>query len=154
MACWMSTAYACVEQVHALSDAIEKRIGEIVPSDVMVHAEPRAPQGEHLFEAIRAAAQKMGLAVHDLTAVQQDGQLFIELHLEVDENLSLGEAHRQATELEEKIRELRDGSVEVNIHIEPLGRQLANHADTRCDRGLGRPREGKISADLPSNDSS
>src|SRR5258708_8800867 len=91
----------------------------------MVHAEPRAPQGEHLFEAIRAAAQKMGLAIHDLTAVQQDGQLFIELHLEVDENLSLGEAHRQATELEEKIRELRDGSVEVNIHIEPLGRHIA-----------------------------
>ncbi len=116
---------ASLEQVHALSDAIEKRIGEIVPSDVMVHAEPRAPQGEHLFEAIRAVAQKMGLAVHDLTAVQQDGQLFIELHLEVDEHLSLGDAHRQATELEEKIRELRDGQVEVNIHIEPLGTHIA-----------------------------
>src|SRR5438094_937325 len=116
---------ASLEQVHALSDAIEQRIGEIVPSDVMVHAEPRAPQGEHLFEAIRAAAQKMGLAVHDLTAVQQDGQLFIELHLEVDEHLSLGNAHRQATELEEKIRELRDGQVEVNIHIEPLGTHIA-----------------------------
>jgi divalent metal cation (Fe/Co/Zn/Cd) transporter len=116
---------ASLEQVHALSDAIEKRIGEIVPSDVMVHAEPRAPQGEHLFEAIRAAAQSLGLAVHDLTAVQQAGQLFIELHLEVDENLSLREAHRQATELEEKIRELRYGHVEVNIHIEPLGRHIA-----------------------------
>jgi divalent metal cation (Fe/Co/Zn/Cd) transporter len=116
---------ASLEQVHTLSDAIEKRIGEIVPSDVMVHAEPRAPQGEHLFEAIRAVAQKKGLAIHDLTAVQQDGQLFIELHLEVDENLSLGDAHRQATELEEKIRELRDGPVEVNIHIEPLGRHIA-----------------------------
>src|SRR5690348_4634587 len=51
---------ASLEQVHALTDAIEKRIGEIVPSDVMVHAEPRAPQGEHLFEAIRAVAQRMG----------------------------------------------------------------------------------------------
>ncbi len=116
---------ASLEQVHVLSNAIEKRIGEIVPADVMVHAEPRAPQGEHLFEAIRAAAQSLGLAIHDLTAVQQDGQLFIELHLEVDEKLSLREAHRQATELEEKIRELRDGRVEVNIHIEPLGRHIA-----------------------------
>jgi cation diffusion facilitator family transporter len=116
---------ASLEQVHTLSDAIEKRIGEIVPSDVMVHAEPRAPQGEHLFEAIRAQAQGLGLAVHDLTAVQQQGQLFIELHLEVDEKLSLREAHRQATQLEEKIRELRDGQVEVNIHIEPLGRHIA-----------------------------
>jgi cation diffusion facilitator family transporter len=116
---------ASLEQVHALSDAIEKRIGEIVPSDVMVHAEPRAPQGEHLFEAIRAVAQRMGLAIHDLSALQQQGQLFVELHLEVDENLSLGDAHRQATDLEEGIRELRDGPIEVNIHIEPLGKHIA-----------------------------
>src|SRR5436309_2686244 len=127
---------ASLEQVHALSDAIEKRIGEIVPADVMVHAEPRAPQGEHLFEAIRAVAQKLGLAVHDLTAVQQEGQLFIELHLEVDENLSLGDAHRQATELEEKIRELRDGQVEVNIHIEPLGTHIATP-----DAGAGQMKQ-------------
>ena len=116
---------ASLEQVHELSDAIEKRVGEIVPSDVMVHAEPRAPQGEHLFEAIRAVAQRMGLGIHDLSALQQQGQLFVELHLEVDENLSLRDAHRQATKLEEGIRELRDGPIEVNIHIEPLGRQIA-----------------------------
>ena len=127
---------ASLEQVHALSDAIEKRIGEIVPSDVMVHAEPRAPQGEHLFEAIRAAAQRMGVAIHDLTAVQQDGQLFVELHLEVDENLSLREAHRQASELEEKIRELRGDPVEVNIHIEPLGRHIATP-----DVGIGEMKQ-------------
>src|SRR5438309_4134225 len=116
---------ASLEQVHALSDAIEKRIGEIVPADVMVHAEPRAPQGEHLFEAIRAAAQRMGLAIHDVHALQQDGRLFIELHVEVDENLSLREAHRQASELEDQIRELRDGAIDVNIHIEPQGHHIA-----------------------------
>jgi cation diffusion facilitator family transporter len=127
---------ASLEQVHTLSDAIEKRIGEIVPSDVMVHAEPRAPQGEHLFEAIRAAAQRMGVAIHDLTAVQQAGQLFIELHLEVDENLSLREAHRQASELEEKIRGLRDDPIEVNIHIEPLGRHIATP-----DTGIGEMKQ-------------
>lgn len=116
---------ASLEQVHTLSDDIEKRIGEIVPSDVMVHVEPRAPAGEHIFESIRAVAQRMGLAAHDLHASQQDGRLFIELHLEVDENLSLREAHRQASELEEKIRELRDGAVDVNIHIEPFGHRIA-----------------------------
>jgi cation diffusion facilitator family transporter len=116
---------ASLEQVHTLTDAIEKRIGEIVPSDVMVHVEPRAPVGEHLFEAIRALAQRMGLAIHEVHASQQDGRLFIELHLEVDENLSLREAHRQASELEDQIRELRDGAVDVNIHIEPLGHHIA-----------------------------
>ena len=127
---------ASLEQVHLLSDAIEKRIGEIVPSDVMVHVEPRAPVGEHLFEAIRALAQRMGLAIHDLHASQQDGRLFIELHLEVDENLSLREAHRQASELEDQIRELRDGAIDVNIHIEPLGRHIATP-----DSGLGEMKQ-------------
>src|SRR6202521_3954015 len=127
---------ASLEQVHVLSDAIEKRIGEIVPADVMVHAEPRAPQGEHLFEAIRAVAQRMGLAIHDVGALQQEGRLFIELHLEVDENLSLRDAHRQASALEEEIRELRDGPVEVNIHIEALGRHIATP-----DTGIGEMKQ-------------
>src|SRR5208282_662826 len=119
-----------LEQVHLLTDAIEKRIADIVPADVIVHAEPRAPQGEHLFESIRAVAQRMGLAIHDLSAFQQDGRLFVELHLEVDENLSLRDAHRRATELEEGIQFLRNGNAEVNIHIEPLGRHIAT-PDTR-----------------------
>ena len=117
---------ASLEQVHQLTDAIEKRIGEIVPADVIVHPEPRAPKGEHLFEAIRAVAQRMGLAIHDVSAIQQQNTLFVELHLEVDENLSLRAAHRKATELEDGIRELRGGGpVDVNIHIEPLGRHIA-----------------------------
>lgn len=127
---------ASLEQVHTLTDAIEKRIGEIVPSDVMVHVEPRAPVGEHLFEAIRALAQRMGLAIHEVHASQQAGRLFIELHLEVDENLSLREAHRQASQLEDKIRELRDGAIDVNIHIEPLGRHISTP-----DSGIGEMKQ-------------
>jgi cation diffusion facilitator family transporter len=116
---------ANLEQVHALTDLIEKRVAQIVPADVVVHAEPRAPRDEHLFESVRAVAQRLGLEVHDVTASQQDGDLFVELHLEVDENLSLSEAHRRATELEDGIRALGKGNVDVNIHIEPLGRHIA-----------------------------
>lgn len=120
---------ASLEQVHAWSDAIEKRIDQIVPSDVVVHAEPRAPRRNHLFEEIRAVAQRMGYAIHDLTAQQEDDQLFVELHLEVDEGLSLREAHRKASELEEGIRSLRDVPTDVNIHIEPLGSKIAVSRD-------------------------
>jgi cation diffusion facilitator family transporter len=133
---------ASLEQVHILTDAIEQKISEIVPSDVIVHAEPRAPRDEHLFESVRAVAQRLGLAVHDVTAVEQDGQLFVELHLEVDEQLSLRDAHRQATALEEGIRELREGKMDVNIHIEPLGRHIAT-PDTRA----GEMRQLELSVD-------
>src|SRR5215467_11532391 len=134
---------ASLEQVHTWSDAIERRVGEIVPADVVVHAEPRAPQGEPFFDAIRAAAQRMGLSIHDLSAQQNKGQLFVELHLEVDPHLSLKEAHGQATELEDAIRELRQEPTEVNIHIEPLGTDISLTEESVGDlRDLGRAIEG------------
>ncbi|MBS1840341.1 MAG: cation-efflux pump [Acidobacteria bacterium] len=116
---------ASLEQVHAWSDAIERRVGEIVPADVVVHAEPQAPPAENFLESIRATAQRMGNAIHDLSVTQQSGNLFVDLHLEVEEGLTLSEAHFQATELEEAILALPEHPAEVNIHIEPMGSNIA-----------------------------
>lgn len=145
---------ASFEQVHAISDAVEHRVAEIIPADVMVHMEPRAIAGEHLFDRIRVIAARRGLSIHELSAHQLDGRLFIEMHLEVPEQLSLREAHRRATELEEEIRKLDDVSAPVtgaapivNIHIEPLGAQIADVDDQRGEmKGLGRSIEEYINS--------
>jgi cation diffusion facilitator family transporter len=143
---------ASFERVHAISDAVERRVGEIVPADVMVHMEPRAAAGEHLFDAIRVIAARRGLAVHEISADQLDGHLFIEMHMEVPEQLSLRDAHRRATELEEEIRTLpgvaasADGAKpRVNIHIEPLGTHIASVDGQRGEMStLGRDIERYI----------
>jgi len=136
---------ASLEQVHSWSDAIETRIGEIVPSDVVVHAEPRAPQGEPFFDSIRATAQRLGLAVHELSAQQYRERLFVELHLEVAPQLTLQEAHAQATQLEEAIRRLRSEPTDVNIHIEPLGTAISPGDGVAVDlRELGRAMEAYL----------
>jgi cation diffusion facilitator family transporter len=145
---------ASFEQVHAISDAVERRVGEIVPADVMVHMEPRAQAGEHLFDAIRAAANRQGQSIHELTAQQVGGRLLIEMHLEVDEQLSLREAHRRASALEEEIRRLPSlGSstdsarTTVNIHIEPLGTHIATADRTAGEMGdLGRDVEAFVNS--------
>ncbi len=137
---------ASFEQVHAISDAVEQRVAEIVPADVMVHMEPRAVAGEHLFDSIRAIAARRGLAIHEISADQLDGRLFVELHLEVPEQLSLRDAHRLATELEEEIRTLPGVAASsqrsdpiVNIHIEPLGTHIASVDGQRGEMtSLGR----------------
>jgi cation diffusion facilitator family transporter len=116
---------ASLEQAHAASDAVERSIEKIVPADVVVHMEPRARSNEPIFETIRAIAQRRGLAVHELSAHQYDGSLFIEMHLEVDEDSSLREAHRRASELEEEIRSVTSAGTRVNIHLEPLGARIA-----------------------------
>ena len=127
---------ASLEQAHVASDAVERRIQVIAPAaDVVVHVEPRARSDEDLFETIRAVAQRRGLAVHELSAHQFEGLLFIELHLEVNEGSSLREAHRSATELEEDIRRATDPRARVNIHIEPLGARIAGAEEMK---GLSR----------------
>ena len=115
---------ASLEQAHLATEAVERNIGRIIPSDVVVHVEPRAETGEHLFDTIRAIAQRRGLAVHELSAHRYDGRLFVELHLEVDEHASLSEAHWRATELEEEIQRVTQPGTLVNIHIEPLGKEI------------------------------
>jgi cation diffusion facilitator family transporter len=141
---------ASLEQAHALSDAVEQRVAEIFPADVMVHMEPRAQPNEHLFDAIRAVAQRRGLAIHELSAHHLGRRLFIELHLEVDEQLSLREAHRRATELEDEIRQLPalgPGAAMINIHIEPLGTHIAagDHAVVEM-RDLARDVENFVNS--------
>ena len=115
---------ASLEQAHEASEIVEQRVSQIVPADVVVHVEPRARSGEHLFETIRAIAQRRGLAIHELSAHHYEGRLFIELHLEVDEASSLHDAHEKATELEEDIRREVGADARVNIHIEPLGANI------------------------------
>ena len=90
--------------------------------------------------------------MHEISADQLDGRLFIEMHLEVDEQLSLREAHRRATELEEEIRKLPGvaassdrADAKVNIHIEPLGTHIASVDGQRGEMtGLGRAIEKYI----------
>ncbi len=122
---------ASLEQAHAASEDVERRIESIVPADVVVHVEPRAPADEHLFETIRAIAQRRGLPVHELSAHQYDGRLLVELHLEVDETASLREAHRQATELEQEIHRATEPGTRVNIHIEPLGARIGGAQEVK-----------------------
>jgi divalent metal cation (Fe/Co/Zn/Cd) transporter len=145
---------ASFEQVHAISDAVEHRVAEIIPADVMVHMEPRAVAGEHLFDRIRVIAARRGLSIHELFAHHLDGRLFIEMHLEVPEQLSLRDAHRRASDLEEEIRTLGDVSAPasgaapiVNIHIEPLGTHIASVDGQRGEMtGLGRSIEAYINS--------
>jgi cation diffusion facilitator family transporter len=124
-----------LEQAHAASMAVEQRIGQIVPADVVVHMEPRARINEPLLETIRAIAHRRGVSVHDLSAHHFDGGVFVDLHLEVDQHSTLREAHRVAAGLEEEIFQAAGSKASVNIHIEPLATEID---DAEEMRGLSR----------------
>jgi len=107
------------ERAHAVSEEVERRVEQMIgEADVVVHMEPRAGQSENIFEVIHAAAQRRRLNVHDLDVHQLNGQLLVDLHLEVPATLTLGEAHRVASELETEVRREVPAVSSINAHIE------------------------------------
>lgn len=116
------------ERVHIISDQVEAAVRAAVgEADVMVHMEPRAPAGENLFDQVRAIAQRHDLAVHELSAHQvsagpgERSSLILELDAEVDEKLTLREAHALADRVEREIYRELPQVTQINTHIEILG---------------------------------
>ena len=59
------------------------------------------------------------LGVHDLRTRQSGNTKFIQLHLELDDNLSLYEAHNKADKLEAALEQVFP-QVDILIHLDPL----------------------------------
>lgn len=115
---------APLEEAHTIAAAVEKRLQAEIPGvkEVLVHLEPQAePQAEALLpERVRVVASREGARVHEIRVQEVDEKRVLDLHLEVEENRSLEEAHRLATQLEGRIREEIPGFSQVFVHIEPL----------------------------------
>lgn len=115
-----------LERAHEVATAAEAAVRELLPrADVVVHLEPAAPTGEVSAEdtpgVARAIASRMGLAAHDINVEQVLGSRSVELHLEVDDTLSVGAAHAQATAFEKALGEALPGVGHIVTHIEPTG---------------------------------
>ena len=114
-----------VTQAHAIAHDVQRRIKEAIDAarDVVVHVEPQLgephpTQGE-FFGHVKRVARHLGIPVHHLSAVGIAGRYSLELHLEVPEHLSLGQAHAQASRLENEVRARVPEVAEVHTHIEP-----------------------------------
>jgi divalent metal cation (Fe/Co/Zn/Cd) transporter len=85
---------------------------------VVIHSIPRETAHENIFDRIRAVASRNNFSVHDVSVQDLGGRLHVEQHLELDENLSLKDAHDVVTVLE---AEIRSGVPEISTiltHIE------------------------------------
>lgn len=84
---------------------ITKAVQRILPdSDVVVHPVPLETGHENIFDRIRAVAARSNFSVHDVSVQDLGGRLHVEQHLELDEKLSLKQAHDVVTGLEADIR--------------------------------------------------
>jgi len=112
-----------LEKAHAIAEEVERRLMQEIPGlrEVVVHMEPRTMEkGVGVVGRIRAVAEGLNCRVHEIRAHEMEGELWVDLHMEVEERLPLGEAHSLATLLEERTKEALENVARVYVHIEPL----------------------------------
>ena len=102
-----------------LATAVTESVRRILPgADVTVQPLPRAQHTENIFDRIRAVATDRNLNVHDISVQDLAGQLYVEQHIELDERMTLKQAHDQVTELEAELRRDVPEIAEILTHIE------------------------------------
>jgi cation diffusion facilitator family transporter len=100
-------------------DAVTAAVHNVLPdADVVVHPVPRPAQRENIFDRIRAVATRHNFNVHDVSVQDLKGRLHVEQHLELDEGLTLKQAHDRVTLLESEIRKDVPEISSILTHIE------------------------------------
>ena len=107
------------QRSEQVSDAVRSRVREVLPdADVVVHSVPRARRSENIFDRIRAVATRHNFNVHDVSVQDLNGELHVEQHLELDEQLSMKQAHDEVTRLEGEMRGEIPEIATILTHIE------------------------------------
>jgi cation diffusion facilitator family transporter len=113
---------ASLEEAHSIADEAEKRVRDTLPNaDTMVHIEPVSINNESIIENIRSIAAKKGLGVHGIRVHQVRQTLYLEMHVEVSEDLNLKDAHEYVTSFEQELYASLPNVTSVATHIEPIG---------------------------------
>lgn len=107
------------QRSEQVADEVTARIHQVLPdADVMVRPMPRARHSENIFDRIRAVATRNNFNVHDISVQDLEGKLHVEQHLELDEMLSMKQAHDEVTRLETEIRDEVPEISTILTHIE------------------------------------
>ncbi len=109
------------EQAHKISANVEKNIKDkIANSKVTVHFEPTWKDTPLDYIINNSASSVKGVAgIHNINHSTTDDGVFISLHVMVDRNMSLEDAHKVSDEIEEKIKKAVDNVNHITIHLEP-----------------------------------
>ncbi len=129
-----NVTFQAAEQV---GERVSETVRRVLPdADVVVHTAPRARGGENIFDRIRAVVTRANFNVHDISVQDLRGRLHVEQHLELDERLSLKEAHDQVTVLEGEIRRELPEISSILTHIESEPATIEQGDEIARDRKL------------------
>ncbi|MFZ5564384.1 MAG: cation-efflux pump [Thermodesulfobacteriota bacterium] len=110
------------EQIHVIASQAETAVREVLPgADVVVQVRPVRADHEALMTTVRVLAGQHGLGVHDIRVYHLGkGGLSVDLHLEVEDHLTLDQAHEVATRFEQAVKNTAPDVARIVTHIEPV----------------------------------
>jgi cation diffusion facilitator family transporter len=113
------------DRASAIADEITERVKDRFQgvTEVQVHFAPHHEGPQDYALVARAAADALGLSIHEVTEILTSEGNVLEMHVEVSPTLTLREAHKQATELERRVRTALPDINNVITHIEPVSGQ-------------------------------
>jgi len=122
------------ERTHRIAESVESKIQSLAPgADVVVHTDPREVERETMAKRIRAVAFRNQLSVHNISMHEDKDQVTVDLHLEVDDHLSLQQAHDQASHIEADLKADMPNIVRVTTHLESRGTGIGDGVDVTLD---------------------
>lgn len=122
------------ERAHSIAETVERELQAVVPeADVVVHTDPREDERETLAKRVRSVANRNQMAVHNIALHEEAGRVAVDLHLEVDDHLSLRQAHEMASHIEQDILRDMPAIERVTTHIESRGTGVGDGADVTAE---------------------
>jgi cation diffusion facilitator family transporter len=115
-----------VVEGHETADSVEAAVREALPdTDVVVHLEPRREGLDLRDRALAVAlAEPLVREAHDITIYEHEGKVSLSLHLKLEPDVTVRDAHDVAERVEAALR--AEPAVEdVHTHLEPLERPVA-----------------------------
>jgi len=113
------------DHAEAIADEIERRVKAAFRgiTEVQVHFAPHHDTPQDVTLVARAAADALGLSIHEVTEILTTQGVILEMHVEVKPTLSLDQAHQEVTQMEGRVRAALPDVYDVITHIEPASGQ-------------------------------
>lgn len=109
------------DRAHEISSNVEDNIKRSIPnSEITVHFEPSwkdVPLDSKIYDIASGVAGVKG--IHNVSHHTAGGDKFVSLHVMVDRQMTLEDAHNLADVIESKIRDAMPEIENITIHLEP-----------------------------------
>ncbi len=134
------------QKSEKVAQLVTEAVHRVLPgADVVVRSIPRARGEENIFDRIRGVATRENVNVHDVSVQDLGGRLHVEQHLELDERLSLKDAHDQVTVLESEMRKEMPEIASILTHIESEPATIETGDELTRDQALETTVKGVVS---------